>query len=649
MMKDRAVLLLILAGAVVAACLREPFAVNAAAWAGILYVASARCRGGAGADLPLPRRNRFEYLVPAAAAALVAVPTLILPFLSDDYALLSGRGALPDLWSAIQPDGDLMFYRPVGWALWWVFGKYDISAPPVRALAVAVFAAGAALAAPALRRLGFRRGTAVWAATLFALHPFALETVAWPANLYSLLSFTFAAAALAAMPSRRMGVGRASICAIFTFLACFSKEDAFLWLPAAALAGLSRFQFSRAGRALKLAWPVLVSVILAFAIRWWALGGIGGYKEPGTGAPWPLWRYERGFEQMLRFEFPSYYLVPARVGNAEARHPMLLSLMGIGLPALFAFVTITKNARRAFGALFICGIAMALPVCAMLPAGSDLAGARLLYPFSFILCAVATTAIASSWLPRMSRIIIYIALAASMVVIGMRNFRTWEKAGTRMVEGTQLMSDALAQSSAPGILRVTFLGMPDSINGVVCFRNAIAPIGRMLKKDAALIVHDPGSDLGRMSHVYYADFNKQSMRMLPDAAESKNLAAGESLKYQFDGIGLDRAAVRALSLVELPSSDGWALRSRYYGSGLLIPGIRTEPNTKIQLTIETAYASGDAPAIIVTRRAGPSLDRASYRPGDWMPVGEGALCALELRLPPGSEIHIKSLSIAREK
>lgn len=602
---------------------------------------------GRGPDLPMPRWRGLEYCIPGIVAFAAVAPTFALPFLSDDYALYQGHGSIGSGWHVVFPEPDRMFYRPVGWLLWWALGHYQCSAAFARGIAILLFTVTAIAAAPALRRLGASRGVAVWSAIFFALHPHSLETVAWLANYYSLFSLFFALAAIITIPNGRASAGRLLASGIFASLSFLSKEEAILWLPVAAVAAVTRFRPERLRGAIRSIWPIAMVAFAAVAIRIPLLGGVGGYRVPETGNPIPIWRYRRGIVDSLFTEMPCWYFMPIRRALYSLSMTHLFVLSGLALPAMFLFTHARRGAGRACALFLILSPALVLPAASMLPSGWNLASARLLYSLSVFISFAVVAAMAAASLPKMVKITILCATAALMAWVGSQNFAAWVRCGRYVDDGLKIVLAELAKIKNPDPFHVAIVGFPDSVSGAYCFRNAVSPAIELNAHNWRLNVALGTQDLGSFDFVYYVNYQKMEATLLPDPRATRRLAPGESWTIPFDAkdeSGLDllqRLGVRAEDL-------GGQLRvhGAYQGSALLLPAVLCDPNSKLRVTWN-GRSRNSRITIIATTRKDNRCVRNAYEENAWIPSGGGAVVSIELRIPQDANLEFSSLTIER--
>lgn len=144
---------------------------------------------GGGATSPI----RGGAAIAAALAAIAAAPSLLLPFVSDDWV---------HLWAAdrgIFLENPFRFFRPLCslsyWIDWSVWGRTPAA---FHATNVLLAAAAAALVVVAARRFTGDAALATGAGVAFALHPHHVGTVSWIAARSDLLAAVLVLATLAA-------------------------------------------------------------------------------------------------------------------------------------------------------------------------------------------------------------------------------------------------------------------------------------------------------------------------------------------------------------------------------------------------------------------------------------------------------------------
>jgi tetratricopeptide (TPR) repeat protein len=134
-------------------------------------------------------------------------------------------------------------------------------------------AATSAVAFVLLRRLLGNRTAALLAALAFAVHPVNVEAATWISARFDLMAGLFSLAALAAIPAGAAPRWRWILAAAFAFLACCSKENAYL-LPLLAVAWTAATDAAPGRpRLAPLAWTT-AGVLAALFLRFEALGDL---------------------------------------------------------------------------------------------------------------------------------------------------------------------------------------------------------------------------------------------------------------------------------------------------------------------------------------------------------------------------------------
>ncbi len=226
------------------------------------------------------------FLLPA----LAYLPALGVYFVSDDFAHLA-QGRFPMLpfiarqlsQGQVVGSGYHLFFRPLGFAsLMADYRLFHDWAPGYHLINLGLHLAVVAAVYFLSLGLGFSRKLAAMAALLFSIAPITVEPVTYIAARFDLLATTLGIWSLVAYLRFRKG-GSAAMYALALLLflvATFAKESIYvlplllLWLevmvmPGPAWKAVSGF-FAVAGA--------------AFAYRWHALHGIGGYQS-SPGAP----------------------------------------------------------------------------------------------------------------------------------------------------------------------------------------------------------------------------------------------------------------------------------------------------------------------------------------------------------------------------
>ena len=265
-------------------------------------------------------RVRFLGLAVALLAAVPSLGTLAAPWIAEDASILgrmAREGALGDFTGPQYGLRLVQFFRPVVSASWWLQESVAGAAVlPARLANLAFHALVGVLVVALVRRLGHSRPAALLAGATLVLFPDQGGTVTWIAGRTDLLG------ALLMIWALTVGLGgRAVLAGVLAFVACATKEFAFVlpaWAAAFALAGTGgpgRSDLPRDGSparqlvgsgpgALRSVVAIALGVALALVVRRLALGvWLGGYPgAPGGfefrsiatgmwalgGAVWPI-------------------------------------------------------------------------------------------------------------------------------------------------------------------------------------------------------------------------------------------------------------------------------------------------------------------------------------------------------------------------
>jgi hypothetical protein len=638
------------AGAILAELLRWPPAVvNALALAGGALVIAFGARGRA-RDLALPRGKWWEIGPPLLAASLVSIPTLFLPYFADDHPLLAERGQQPSFWAALAPVPNDSFFRPVGWAFWWFCGKFLGDAPAAaHAIAALLFAWNAVLLVPALRRSGVPRGVSVASGVLFAAHPAALETVAWLSNAYSLFALGFSLAALACLPVRRRGFLGILPSLVFAALAFLSKEDTYL-LPVACVLVGSRFRLRNLGSGARRAAPIFAAAAACLALRSLGLGGIGGYRDPVTGQSLAVQRMTLGLYEAFQSEAPTSYFLPLRhwwTGNAALAARYVLPLT---FPILLAAGGASPIARAGLLRAAWLGPLGWVLAASIIPVNRSLENARAIYGLAAAVSLAVASLLAGLRFGAKWKWGIVAAYLAACAVVSNTNFTAWRVAAERMRTGVELAASRIPKPGDANIAGILVLGLPDSVLGAVCFRNAVPlAVARGARAENVSIMAPP-DELGVFQEVLCVDVRAGKVVSLPEENARRPMAAGESWQLDFAKNGAGRAAVRAIDFVANDIEGAWSLFPLYHGARLLLPTIEAPAGGRIAVAWEGECVRHDGspgiPTIVVTKRVQGRVRREVFElPAEIPNNGEGALLSIELRVPLGATLRLRSMTL----
>jgi len=216
-----------------------------------------------------PRR---APLVAALVAAVVALPGLRFPFLSDDWALIE---TVATGLAYTTPYGD---FRPLYMAtLWLEYTLFGLTPFLFHLTNILLIAATGALVVILVRRYTGDARLAGLAGVLYALHPYHVENTAWiSARSDTLYAVFYLGAAVAHDRWLTRARGLPIITMLLFQAALLSKETA-LTLPALlTLVGLLRYPRGLTLRTWMRSYLILWTQLgLHFCLRFWALGGAG--------------------------------------------------------------------------------------------------------------------------------------------------------------------------------------------------------------------------------------------------------------------------------------------------------------------------------------------------------------------------------------
>jgi hypothetical protein len=432
-------------------------------------------------DEPAAWLRIAPLLAALAVVAVVFIPSLRDPFLSDDYILVSRATLDPARILAVfhTPGGDGSF-RPLGYlyfALLHYFGGVDPWKWHACALAVhlincallyaIVLSSGAdplvrtGPPGPVLRQrdqppptVGKPAGgpaadqgvrptfLAFTAAVLFGLNGTRPEAVAWTAGNFDLLACAFTLAATLAVLRRRIALALPLL-----FLGILCKESAYA-APAVI------FGFAVAGNRLRdsrIRLGLIASIAICavmFAYRWSLFHGPGGYIDAATGQPQVLSFHLGATLKALFLRVWANLLFPVN-WDASARSATLAAALLIGSGALLYAAFANRLSGRIALSMVALTIGALLPAYHLALIGDNLNGSRILYMPAVGFCVLCAQLIETRRL----------AATALMVCTGailLHNLDAWHR------------NAVLADRVCAG---VTTQAPVHDLNGVVFFAN----------------------------------------------------------------------------------------------------------------------------------------------------------------------------------
>lgn len=364
---------------------------------GFLLAILARSNGREQVD-GAPNRHLAVDLILCGTILVVYWRVLGAPFLFDDYTHItdahnaSWRTILAAFGPVEHKPG--LFYRPFAFLVYWL--NYLVAGPDPRlwhATSLLFHAADCCLLYALCRALRLSRPGSFGAALLFAVSGAATESVAWIDARFDPMTTGFVLATLLFV-CRFLHSGRLvwmmAACAACA-AAITSKESAFclpllvacLWFFGPGGAGSRPAKIHMAGREPA---PLTVSFVgiatvtaVLFVNRWWALGGMGGYRS-ATGDS-NIARFSP--IRMLNAIFVRDWTILFFPVNWSESPNWLLNAFLFLTPIVLAIcVWQARIPRRVFWGCVALTISAALPVQHLLLIGTDLANSRYVYLLS---------------------------------------------------------------------------------------------------------------------------------------------------------------------------------------------------------------------------------------------------------------------------
>ena len=406
------------------------------------------------------------YFCLCLAVILIYWRVLSAPFLYDDYTHINDarnadwRLILAAFGPVEKPPG--LFFRPFGFLVYWI--NYLLAGPDPRvwhAVSLAFHAIDSCLIFALCRTLFLSFEGSLGAALLFAVTGAAVEPAAWIDARFDPMATGLVLASLLCV-CRFRDTGRAG------------------WLAAACLAGVAGFASKESafclpllvgclwifGPASKRLFTAFLSVgIVAaavFAYRYWALGGIGGYR--GTAGDSNIESFS--LVRMLNAVLVRDWTVLFFPVNWSGPVGWLLAVMLCLTPFVWALcVWRTQVSRRILLGAIAMTLCAALPVQHLLLIGVDLANTRYLYLLSAgwaILWGAVFTGLRTSW--RWPAIGWMLALH---LLIGQHNLGFWLEAS----EEARNVCVAFGETVKAMPNNAIVAGLPQRKNGAVFLAN----------------------------------------------------------------------------------------------------------------------------------------------------------------------------------
>jgi hypothetical protein len=335
---------------------------------------------------PEPSRYPTVFFALFCAILIVYWPILGAPFVYDDYTHISDAQhstiqlAMASFGPVTHKPG--LFFRPFGFLVYWL--NYLVTGADPRlwhAVSIAFHAINACLFFTLCRQLRFNLTASAGAAFLFALNAASVEAVAWIDARFDPMATGLALASLLCV-CRFADSGRYRWLVVACLAgACgmLSKESAFCLPLLAASLSLLRAGVADRSRLARACACLAMLAIALFAYRWWALGGIGGYRGAGgevnIGQFSPL--------RTLNAVFVRDWTILFFPVNWSSRPGWLLTGLIYTAPfALIACAWLARMPRRVIIGCVVLTTLAALPVQHLLLIGTDLANTRIAYLLS---------------------------------------------------------------------------------------------------------------------------------------------------------------------------------------------------------------------------------------------------------------------------
>ncbi len=398
--------------------------------------------------------------------AVVFWRSLFFYFLSDDFVLLriANSFSTKNLLSTFTQAGGDGFFRPAGYVSLWANARWEGYNPILWHISnLSLHAANSVLAFLVALRLYSSRGAAFLASLIFAFHGSRPEAVAWTAARFDLLAALFFLSAFLFFLRHSDTGSRSTL--LFSLLSLFfgllSKETAYVFPLLLVLFLVTEHDFSR--RSLRMLAPHWILTILVFVYRWKLLAGVGGYRNPRTGAPEV---FDLGLISSLKALGLRVWAALFFPINWSVEPSLVLAfLLLAGVACLICLTNSLPDRRRMiFAAGFV--LLTALPALTQLSLGADLQKSRLLYLPS-VGFALLIAASVESLQPKYLRWTVAAGLVAVNFAALNHNLNIWGDI-SKLADRT---CGTAAAKITPATKRVVVSGLPGSLQGVYFFAN----------------------------------------------------------------------------------------------------------------------------------------------------------------------------------
>jgi hypothetical protein len=389
-------------------------------------------------------------------------------FLSDDFYLVtlatSTHGYSANLF---KHGGGTEFFRPVGGLALAATGRlFGTSSFLWHFVSLLLHLANSVLVFLLARRLQFGRRAALVASFLFVIHGTRPEAVTWVAGRFDVIAGFFVLAGLLLFIAHyRTGTAAYYWASLGSMvLAVLTKESAYAFplLLAATLAvlpGCSR-------RDVKRGLPFWALAATLFAIRWWVLGGIGGYLDQRSGKAevFQLGVLAAAKAAGLRIWSALYF--PINWSVRPSRSLALLAALSVALIVWILWTTTLDRRRACFALVFV--VMGALPALPQMLIGADLQKSRLLYLPATGFCLLLGLALEAQR-PRALLVPSAVVLLLFHWSCLRHNLQIWDQVGA-LADTT---CSQIVQDLTPSTRTVVVRDLPGSLDGVYFLRNGL--------------------------------------------------------------------------------------------------------------------------------------------------------------------------------
>lgn len=396
------------------------------------------------------------------------------PLVFDDYTLARyGQEISPAMarYYLTQPGGD-GFFRPIGYLSFGLDALWSVRDPVRWHLTGLVLHLANTILVWLLASHLFQDGlTASWTAALFAVHGTVLLTPTYLAARFDVLSVFFVLAGLVLFVHYLDAGSRFFLAASLgcMLMALLTKETAFSFPLLALLVSGSKARPH--WRALAATFVLAATV---FAYRWSLLGGIGGYRDPATGAPAILGIHLLGYIKGFALRIWSAFYFPINWSHEPETWLVLMLLAYLG-----ALGWMTMRARGTRLSLVL-GLAFTgaalLPIGHMLLVDASLLGAGRFYlalaGFAMFLGVVVRGT------PKPMQVLVGAVLVAFQIAALRHNLAVWGETAA-LADRTCAAAAKFAQGHS-GASMVS--GLPRDIDGVPFLANGL---------EACIAFHEP--------------------------------------------------------------------------------------------------------------------------------------------------------------